>query len=127
MLFLFAFKVTGSLVQQGWVPKSSQTPGGVWTGIGPVLNVTTYSTGPISLVFNVYGQIGYSPLVFNVYSSFLGWFVLLFYFFCDFCHLVGWFSDGFTLQSVPGCLFSIHHKVKEWLAKMKVWVLSKSP
>ena len=95
--------------------------------VGLELNLTPYPTGPFSLVFNVYGPLDYSPLVFNVYSSFLGCFlcskVLFFYFFFgDFCHLVGWLSNGFTFHDVPVCISSIH-KVKELLAKMKVSVL----
>ena len=54
--------------------------------VGLELNLTPYPTGPFSLVFNVYGPLDYSPLVFNVYSSFLGCFlcskVLFFNFFC---------------------------------------------
>ena len=77
LLFLFDLKVTGSLVQQGWIPKTGQVPSGVWTGILPILNVTTYPAGTFSLVFNVYEPLDYSTLVFNVYSSFLGWFFVL--------------------------------------------------
>ena len=92
--------------------------------VGLELNLTPYSTGPFFLVFNVYGPLDYSPLVFN--GSFLGWFFVFqsfaFLFFCDFCDLVGWFSNGFTFQYVSVCLFSIH-KVKELLAKIKVSAL----
>ena len=56
-LFLFDLKVTGNLVQQGWIPKPGQAPCGVWTRILPILNVTTYPTVPFSLVFNVYGLV----------------------------------------------------------------------
>ena len=80
--------------------------------VGLELNLTPYPTGPFSLVFNVYGPLDYSPLVFNVYSSFLGCFlcskVLFFNVFCDFCHLVGWLSNGFTFQDVSVCMLSIH-------------------
>ena len=119
LLFLFDLKVTGSLVQHGWIPKPSQAASGVWTGILPILNVTTYSTGPFSLAFIVYEPLDYSTLVFNLYSSFLGWFfvwkfcffIIIIFFFCKFCNLVDWFSNG------------IHYKVQELLAKMKVSVL----
>ena len=67
LLFSLELKVNGSLVQQGWVPKPSRAPGWVWTGILPILNVTPYPTGLFSLVFNVYGPLDYSPLVFNIY------------------------------------------------------------
>ena len=87
--------------------QTSQTPSGVWTGILPIINVTTYRTGPFSLFFDVYGPLDYSLLVFNVYSSFLGWF-----FVSKFCFSV------FSQFVVPGCLI-----LKELLAKMKVLVL----
>ena len=87
-----------------WVPKP-------WTGILQILNVTPHPTEPFSLVVNVYGELDYSPLVFNVCSSFLGWFVmfqklafLVFFFFFDFYYLLGWFSNGFTFQSLSVCL-----------------------
>ena len=83
LLFLFDLKVTGSLVQQGWVPKPGQAHSGVWIGILPILSVTTYPTGPFSLVSNVYEPLDYSPLVFNVYSSFFSWFFVL-----KFCFLI---------------------------------------
>ena len=127
LLFFFNLKATRSLAQQGWVPEPSQLTSRVWTGILSIQSVTFYSTGQFSLVFNVYRPLDYSPLVFNVYSSFLGWFFVFqyfaFLFSCNFCHLVGWFSNGFTFQYVPVCLFSIHHKEKELLAKIKVSVL----
>ena len=72
---------------------TGQTPSGVWTGILPIINVTTYPTRPFSLVFNVYGPIDYSLLVFNVYSSFLGWFFVL-----KFCFSI------FLQILAPGCL-----------------------
>ena len=81
--------------------------------VGLELNLTPYPTRPFFLVFNVYGPLDYSPLVFNVYSSFLG---------CLLCSKVGWLSNGFTFHNVPICILSIH-KVKELLAKMKVSVL----
>ena len=63
--------------------RPSQTPSGVWTGILPIINATTYPSGPFSLVFNIYGPLDYSLLVFNVYSSFLIFKVLLFYYFAN--------------------------------------------
>ena len=88
-----------------------------------------YSTGPTSIVFIVYRPLGYSPLVFNVCSSFRSWFVLFqktvaefccsfslsFY---DFCYLVGWFCKCLSFV----CLFSIY-EVKELLDKVKVSAL----
>ena len=68
--------------------------------VGLELNLTPYPTGPFSLVFNVYGPLDYSPLVFNVYSSFLGWFfVLKFCFFCFFAISATWLFD-FQIVSI---------------------------
>ena len=86
--------------------RTVQTPSEVWTGILPIINVTTYPTGPFSLVLNVYGPLDYSLLVFKVYCSFLGWFFVLKF----------WFSI-FSQFLAPGCLI-----LKELLAKMKVSV-----
>ena len=49
---------------------------GIWTGILPNLSVNSYPARPFSLVFNIYGPLDYSPLVFNVYSCFLSWFAV---------------------------------------------------
>ena len=81
-----------------------------WTGILQIFNVTPHPTEPFSLVVNVYGELDYSPLVFNVCSYFLGWFAVfqkfsfLVVFFFDFYHVLGWFSNGFTFQCLSVCL-----------------------
>ena len=89
----------------------------------PNLDVTPYPTEPFPLDFNGNGPLDSSPIAFNVYSSFLSWCfvfqIFAFLFFCDFCHLVDWFSNGFTFHYVLVSLFSIH-KVKELFGKMKV-------
>ena len=67
---------------------------GFETGILPILNATTYPTGPFSIFFNVYESLDYSPLVFNVYNSFLGWFfVLKFRFLIFFAISAAWLVD----------------------------------
>ena len=76
--------------------------------VGLELNLTPYPTGPFSLVFNVYGPLDYSPLVFNVYSSFLGCFlcskVLFFYFFWRFLP-PGWLTFKWFYFSRCACLY----------------------
>ena len=54
----------------------------------------TYPTGPFSLVYNVYGPLDYSLLVFNAYGSFLGWFFDLKFRFSIFFAISGtWLFD----------------------------------
>ena len=102
------WSLLGALYRKvGSQTRTGQTPSEVWTGILQIINVTTYPTGPFSLVLNVYGPLDYSLLVFNVYSSFLGWF-----FVSKFCFSV------FSQFVAPGCLI-----LKELLAKMKFLVL----
>ena len=117
---MFDLKVTGNLVQSlgpkalNWDPSNSQcNPSSHWT---------------ILLVVNVYGELDYSPLVFNVCSSFLGWFVMfqklafLVFFFFFWLLLPAWLIFKWFYFPILVCLFSIH-KVKAFPAKMKVSAL----
>ena len=98
-----------------------------WRSLGVLYNKVRSQTLVKHLV---YGPLDYSPLAFYVHSSFLGCFfcvpkfcfVNFFFLWGDFCHLVGWLSNGFTFQDVSVYMLIIH-KVKELLAKMKVSVL----
>ena len=75
--------------------------------VGLELNLTPYPTGPFSLVFNVYGPLDYSPLVFNVYSSFLGCFFVfqsLVLFFIFFAISATWLVDFQMILRFNMCL-----------------------
>ena len=80
----------------------TQTPAKHLIGFELGYSLTPYPTEPFSLVFQVCGPLDYSPLVFNVYSSFLGClfvfqscFVIIIIFFWRFlppgCLIFKWF------------------------------------